>query len=135
MSRRLLQLTMILMGLLTVGLAGNSLLSGVANPIYGPTLIPEVPALDSNLRFMGGMGLGLGLILLWIVPTVEQQSALFRAIWICAFLGGLGRFLSLFVVGWPPAPMIVFTVIEVLAVPGFLYWQNQVAKSSLLDNS
>lgn len=124
---------MIVLGLLTVVLAGNSLITGIHNPLYGSMPIPELPNLDSNLRFMGGMGLGLGLILLWIVPTIERQTVLFRAVWICAFLGGIGRIISIFAVG-PAAPAVTaFTIIEVIAVPFFLYWQSTVARSHIAD--
>ncbi len=122
---------MILLGLLTVVLSGVSLVTGVYNPLYAPTDIPESPSIDSDLHFLGGMGLGLGIILLWIIPTIERQAVLFRAIWICAFLRGLGRFISIPVVGFPPIPILFFTLIEGIGVPFFIYWQNIVAKAYL----
>lgn len=79
------------------------------------------------------MGLGIGLILLWIVPTIEKQKALFRAVWFTAFLGGFGRLVSIPVVGMPPVPIAVFTMIELIAVPFFILWQNRVAAESTGD--
>jgi hypothetical protein len=32
--------------------------------------------LDSNLLFMGGMGLGMGLGLLWIIPAIEKTRSI-----------------------------------------------------------
>lgn len=104
-----------------------TLLWGAESPIYAAAEIPRVAALDSNLRFFGGMGLGLGLGLLWITPTIERRTALFRLIWLCALLGGLGRLLSMAIVGPPPLAMIVFTAIEIPLVPVLLCWQNRVA--------
>lgn len=81
------------------------------------------------MRFLGGMGLALGLALLSILPSIEKQSTAYRIIWLCALAGGIGRVISLSVVGWPPLPIVIFTAIEVPGVPLLIYWQYQVAKS------
>jgi hypothetical protein len=86
-SRRLLQITKVILAVLTIGLAGNSIIFGVQHPIYGLNVVPESAALDSNPRFMGGLGLGLGLVLLWLIPAIEKHGLLFRTIWIAALLG------------------------------------------------
>ena len=117
-----------LLALMTIGLAGASLIFGNENPIYGG-MLDEIPALDSNLRFMGGMGLGLSLALLWIIPAIEKYTMVFRIIWICALLGGIGRIISMMVYGMPPLPMVVFTLIEVPGVPLLIYWQYRVSRS------
>lgn len=70
----------------------------------------------------------MGLLLLWIFPNLETQTVLFRAISFCALLGGLGRFISVAVVGMPSTPLIVFTLIEVIDVACFIDCQNLVAK-------
>lgn len=128
MSRRLLQATTALLGLATLALGGMSLALGARSPVYAGSAVPELPALDSNLRFFGGLGIGLGALLLWMVPTIERRTVLFRAVWICAFIGGLGRVWSMFAVGLPPLPMTVFTAIEVPLVPLLLVWQAAVAR-------
>ena len=128
MTRKLLQITNIVLALITIVVAGASFISGINSPIYGSDAIPPIPSLDSNLRFMGGLGLGLGFALIWITPTIEKQGPLFRLIWICALLGGIGRLISMVMVGSPPLPLVLFTVIEVPGVPLLIYWQNQVAK-------
>ena len=130
MSRRLLQIVNLLLAVMTVGLAGASLLFGGDSPIYAPAEIPTLPALDSNLRFMGGMGLGLGAALIWITPDIEQHTTVFRVMWIAALLGGLGRLLSAGLVGMPPLPMLIFTLIEVPGVPLLIYWQARVARAA-----
>ncbi len=127
MSRRLLQTVNLALALLTIFLAGNSLIFGSGSPIYEPGSVPSLPALDSNLRFMGGMGLGLALALIWITPSIEKHTLLFRVVWICALLGGIGRIASAVLVGQPPLPMIAFAVIEVPLVPAMIYWQHRVA--------
>ena len=130
MNRTLLQLTNAALGLVTVALGAMSLLFGAESPVYQGVEIPILPALDSNLRFFGGMGLGLGVILLWITPSIERQTRMFRAIWMCALAGGIGRIISFAAVGLPPTPMIVFTALEVPLVPLMLYWQWRVARES-----
>lgn len=129
-SRRLLQLTNALLALLTIGLAGASLLMGVDSPVYSAVEIPPLPVLDSNLRFFGGMGVGLGIVLLAIVPTIERQTLLFRVIWLCALAGGIGRLISAASVGMPPLPMVLFAALEVPGVPLLIYWQHRVARAS-----
>ena len=127
MSRRLLQIVNPILALMLIALAGASLIFGVESPIYGGSL-KDIPVLDSNLRFFGGLGLGLGMALLWIIPAIEKHGLVFRIIWICALLGGLGRVISMMVSGMPPLPMVVFTLIEVPGVPLLIYWQHRVAQ-------
>ena len=79
--------------------------------------------------FLLGVGL-LGLALLWITPSIARRTTLFRTIWLCALLGGIGRLVSWAVVGTPPVPMIVFTLIEVPLVPVLLVWQTAVSRRS-----
>ena len=126
MSRVLLQFTNGVLAILTIGLAGASHLFGIDNPIYSSAELPVLPSLDSNLRFMGGMGLGLGIALLWIIPSIERQTSLYRLIWLCALAGGIGRLFSMTLVGWPPLPLILFTAVELPGVPLLIYWQFRV---------
>lgn len=128
MSRRALQVVNLSLALMTIWLAGMSILFGTDSPIYGGAEIPGLPALDSNLRFAGGIGLGLALALVWITPGIERHTTVFRLVWICVLLGGIGRLISTAVVGSPPLPMIVFAAIEVPGVPALIYWQSVVAK-------
>lgn len=127
MSRKLLQVANALVGVATVVLGATQLAFGSDSPLYAAMDLPAGALLDSNLRFFGGLGLGLGLILLWILPTIERRTELFQAVWLCAFLGGVGRALSMVMLGSPPAPLVVFTVLEVAGAPVFVFWQKRVA--------
>ena len=131
MSRRLLQIVNGIVGLVTVGLGTVQVIFGVRSPLYAAASLPDFPILDSNLRFFGGMGLGLGLVLLWILPSIERRSVLFRALWLCAFVGGVGRLISWQVVGSPSKLLIAFTLLEVVGAPLLVYWQHRVAVSSI----
>jgi hypothetical protein len=125
-SRFALQIVNGFLASLTIFLGGASLLLGIDSPIY-PDGLPELPVLDSNLRFFGGMGVGLGVALLWLIPAIEKHTTLFRVIWLCALAGGIGRIISAVTVGAPPTPILIFTAIEVPGVPLLIYWQTQVA--------
>jgi len=94
MSRVLLQICTAVLALVPVS-TGVITMRGVRDPLYRALHLPEVPVLDSNLRFFGGVWLGLGLAMLWTVPSIELQGTLFRWLWVAVFLGGVGRLLSL----------------------------------------
>ena len=131
MSRTMLQVVNGVLALLTIALAVMSLVFGGNSPIYGDAEIPPLPTLDSNLRFFGGLGAGIGIMLLWITPRIEAYSFVFRGLWLTALLGGIGRVISMVAVGMPSLPMVIFTAIEVPLVPILIYWQNQVSKASM----
>jgi hypothetical protein len=130
MSRRALQVVNGLVGVATVGLGSVQLRFGVDSPLYAAAQLPQFPILDSNLRFFGGMGLGLGLVLLWILPSIERQTTVFRAVWTCALLGGVGRLVSAAAVGPPSRLLVGFAVLEVVGAPALIYWQHRVAVST-----
>ena len=116
--------------LATIALAGMQLTLGVNSPVYDSLVLPAAPSLDSNLRFFGGMGLGLALMLLWILPRIESRTSLYRLIWYCAFLGGIGRVISIAAAGWPQPFVVGITALEVLGAPVFIYWQHQIARAA-----
>jgi hypothetical protein len=131
MNRLILQIVTGFLGLTTLVLGSMQLVLGVNSPIYASADLPNFPMLDSNLRFFGGMGIGLGLVLLWLIPTIERQAPLFRLAWGCAFLGGVGRLISVAIVGAPSSLLVVFTWIEVVGAPLLIYWQHRIAGSHL----
>jgi hypothetical protein len=126
MSKRWLQAATALLALIPIG-TGIVTMLGISDPIYAGADVPALPILDSNLRFFGGFWLGLGIALLWLVRDIENQTVLFRAIWGAIFLGGIGRLLSIILVGAPPVPFIGFTVLELIGAPLFVHWQSRVA--------
>jgi len=129
MGKRLLQITTALLGLVPL-LTGIITMLGVHDPLYSAGGIPALPVLDSNLRFFGGVWLGLGIAILWLVPRIETETVLFRAIWGAIFLGGAGRLLSILLVGTPPIPFVGFTALELIGAPLFIYWQHRVAEAA-----
>ncbi len=124
-SYRLLQGLTGVLALIPI-LTGAITMMGVHDPLYAALDLPGNPLLDSNLRFLGGVWLGLGLAAFWMVPRLRAQTVLFRVVWGAIFIGGLGRLLSMLVVGWPPAPLIAFTVLEIVGAPLFVGWHARV---------
>ncbi|WP_166215790.1 DUF4345 family protein [Bradyrhizobium septentrionale] len=129
MGRRALQIATGLLALVPI-LTGIITMLGVSDPLYASSGVPALPVLDSNLRFFGGVWLGLGLALIWLVPRIESESVLFRVVWGGIFLGGVGRLLSIVMVGAPPIPFIGFTALELIGAPLFVYWQHLIATAA-----
>ncbi len=126
MGRRALQIATAVLALIPI-LTGIITMLGVSDPLYASSSVPALPVLDSNLRFFGGLWFGLGLALLWLVPRIESESVLYRVVWAGIFLGGIGRLLSIVMVGAPPLPFVGFTLLELIGAPLFVYWQHRVA--------
>lgn len=126
MSRRPLQIASGLLGVIPV-VTGALTMMGLADPIYAAAGLPAHALLDSNLRFLGGLWLVLGLSLFWLIPRIEHETVLFRVLWLMIFAGGVGRLLSMAVVGPPPWPFIGFTLLEIAGAPLFIAWQARLA--------
>jgi hypothetical protein len=122
MSKLGLQISMGVLAAVPV-LTGLIGLTGLRDPIYASAGLPADMMLDSNLRFFGGVWLGAGLALYWLIPKIDKQTALFRALWTMIFLGGVGRLISMLLIGLPPIPFIGFTILEIVGAPIFVIWQ------------
>lgn len=126
MSRRPLQIVSALLGVIPV-VTGVLTMMGLADPIYAAAGLPVHALLDSNLRFLGGLWLVLGLAMFWVIPRIERETALFRVLWLMISVGGVGRLLSMALVGAPPWPFIGFTLLEIVGAPFFIAWQARLA--------
>ena len=127
MNKFNLQIATGLLGTIPVatGLLG---MMGVQDPVYVAAGVPPIVLLDTNLRFFSGVWVGLGLALWWLIPTIERQTVLFRVLWGMIFIGGIGRLLSMIMLGWPPVAFVAFTAIEIVGAPLFIWWQSRVAR-------
>ncbi len=77
MNKRPLQVVTAVLGLIPV-VTGAVAMLGVDDPFYASIGLPRSGLLDSNLRFFAGAWVGLGIALLWVVPSIERQGTLFR---------------------------------------------------------
>ncbi|NML34167.1 DUF4345 domain-containing protein [Paraburkholderia sp. G-4-1-8] len=125
-GRRALQVATAILAVVPT-VSGLVAMTGLADPLYAHLSLPHDATLDSNLRFYAGVWMGLGLAAFWVVPRIERETVLFRALWLMIFIGGIGRAASLFAVGLPFLPFVGFTALEVIGAPLFIWWQHRVA--------
>jgi Domain of unknown function (DUF4345) len=84
--------------------------------------------LDSQFRFLSAWDIGLALIVWWIIPRIENQTALFRIVCFAVFLGGVGRVIAWHHAGSPGMVFLAVTAVELL-IPALIPWQAYVART------
>ncbi|ACT92923.1 DUF4345 domain-containing protein [Dyadobacter fermentans] len=125
-NRKLLQIALGVCALVPIftgllGMAGNN------NPLYYGTDQPAGLLLDSNLRFLNGLSVGIGVCTLSIIPDIKRRSAELRLICTVIFIGAVGRMLSIASYGFPPFPFDIIVFFEMALPPLFVFWQSKVA--------
>jgi hypothetical protein len=133
MNKRSLQIATAILACVPT-ITGLLAMTGLKDPLYNQIFLPNDATLDSNLRFYGGVWLGLGLSAFWIIPRIEHETTLFRSLWLMIFIGGIGRLLSLILNGVPFLPFLGFTALEIIGAPFFIWWQNCIAKKHNKNN-
>lgn len=121
-SRRLLQVAVALFGCVPV-------FAGLAGVILGPGMTQDAgsASLDSHVRYLSGLLLGIGLVFWWNIPRIERVGPLFRVLTLIVFVGGLGRLLGVAMHGLPPGPMLFGLVMELVVTPALCLWQARVS--------
>ena len=108
-SRRTVQVCLFIVA--AIALTGGPLQMYLGQP-------ETTPRLDNVHRFLAGIYLGCGLICLWAAITVRQQGTLVYLIALSVFLAGIGRLLSISIVGLPePAAVWLGYVVPELILP------------------
>lgn len=135
MSRTALQIAMGVMASLFAVTAVGCLILGVRSPLYNAAdIMGSTAALDSTVRVACGMLLGVSIALFWrVIPRVETELTLFRALGAIGILGGVGRLISMVTAGMPPPSLVAFTVLELVLIPALIYWQTRVARLYAAD--
>ncbi|MER5212948.1 DUF4345 domain-containing protein [Streptomyces sp. NPDC002838] len=115
--------------------AAIPLCSGTAGMVVGPSALPgqsgQVSAtLDSEYRFVNAFWLAAAPVVWSTLPQVERHSRVLQLVLGTAFVGGIGRLVSLRKAGRPHPTMLAALGIELVAVPGLLAWQAAVAKAA-----
>jgi len=129
MSKRALQIVTAILGTIPTATGAIGLL-GLRDPLYVHFgVVPNV-ALDSNLRFLSGVWLGVGLTVFGVIPRIERHGFTFRALWGMIFLGGVGRLISLLDAGPPPLPFFGVLALEIVGAPLFVLWQRKIARDA-----
>ena len=107
---------------------------GLRGVIEGPAMLAGMdpgqapPDLLSHYRFLSGLFLGLGIVLLSCLPAIERRTARFR--WACAaiVIGGLARAFGLVTGDAPSAGHWLALAAELGVVPVLMLWQARVAR-------
>ena len=119
-------------------LAGGGLYlwRGVAGlSLFTPSPLPVAPGdatwavVDFMFRALAGIWFALGLMLVWVIPSIERHSAWFALICVATFGMGVGRLLSLASFAAAPGNSNGAMVAELILPPLLVFWQRRVAQA------
>ena len=103
----------ILLGLITIiCLLGGINLMTKGTKAFLPDTVPPQPRLDNLFRFLSGIYLGLGFLMLWVTIHSNQVGDLLYFIGITVSFSGLGRLYSRIKVGSPGKYYDVMMILE-----------------------
>jgi len=127
-ERRMLQVAVVLGGLVPVGAGLWGALLGAGFVTEGVDASLEGRSLDSHVRYLSGLLLGIGLGFWHAVPSIERRTGRARLLTGLVVIGGLARLLGVAVHGAPPAPMLFGLGMELIVTPLICLWQGRVAR-------
>lgn len=122
MSRRLLQLVLLLLSLSPLGF-------GAMGMIYGAAWLGGADApvsLDSHFRYLSGIFFGLGLALLTCIPRIEVMTTRFRWVAALVVIGGLARLGGLLAGDVPGQGHVIGLGLEIVVTPLLVVWQSRL---------
>jgi hypothetical protein len=136
LERRLLQVAAGLSAIHFLTGGGFYLWRGVAGlSLFRPSPLPVDASdpmwanIDFMVRALAGIWFALGIMLAYIVPSIERHSAWFALIFLAVFAMGVGRLLSLLAFGPAPGNSMAAMVAEFVLPPVYVFWQRRVAKA------
>lgn len=88
-----------------------------------------VPDLDSHYRYLSGLLFAIGLGFATTIPRIAIHGARFRLLTAIVVCGGLGRLVSLLVMGPPSLAMTAALAMELVVTPALALWQYRVAQN------
>ena len=109
------------------GIEGLSLFTPVPLPI--DTTDPVWANVDYMYRALAGIWFALGVMLAYIIPSIERRSAWFALIFLAVFLMALGRLLSFLAFGPVAGNSIGAMIAEFVLPPVYVFWQRRVARA------
>lgn len=127
-ERRWLQAAVVVVGLVPVSV-------GLIGGLYGPAVLGQAvgTALDSHVRYLSGVLLGIGLGFWSTAPGIEKEGARFGLLTLIVVVGGFCRALGMLANGPPGTPMIVALGIELVVTPALYLWQRRIAQQAAMD--
>ncbi len=106
----------------SAGLAGTLLGAGLP----GLEAAAEAVNLDSHIRYLSGLLLGIGLGFWSTVMRPAIRLDRFRLLAVIVIAGGAARLLSLLLAGWPDAPHVAALATELAVTPALLVWSMRL---------
>lgn len=87
--------------------------------------------LDSQIRYLGAIWFGFGILLCVCIRDLSRYVGLLRGALAVVFLGGIGRCISLLDNGWPDTDggryfVMIAISIEIVGMPLLLWWQHRL---------
>lgn len=122
--KRGLQIVLGVISLIPLYFAVTGMLGG-AEPVGGEA-VPG--AVDNQFRYLSGIYLLVTLSLWRVIRNVEGEGTTLALALFAMAIGGVGRVISLMMVGDAAPEQTLFTPLEIGA-PLLLIWQRMVAKS------
>jgi hypothetical protein len=121
LSRRLLQIAVALGALVPVGagLAGIGLGAGLTGDHASADL-------DSQVRYLSGLLLAIGLGYWSTIPRIAQHRERFLLLTLMVVAGGLGRLFGVLTHGVPSASMLGGMGMELVVTPALCLWQRRL---------
>lgn len=105
--------------------------AGAAGVLLGPAWMghpPRIPVdLDSHVRYLSGIFLGVGMAFTTCIPAIERQGPRFRLLAALVVAGGFARLGSLIAVGAPSRGHRIGLFLELVLVPLLVLWQARLA--------
>ena len=123
-ERRALQVAVALASLVPI-------LAGAAGIVLGTAMVGVENApigAEGHFRYLSGLLLGIGVVFLASVPSIERHATRFRLLGLIVTIGGLARLMSLYWRGDPSAPTLFALMMELVVTPGLVLWQGRIAR-------
>jgi Domain of unknown function (DUF4345) len=82
--------------------------------------------LDSQNRFYGAIFMLYGVLLIIVASDMQRYALVLTSTMWVLFAAGLARLISVWLYGWPSAPIVLLLVTELVAPPLVLLWFARV---------
>lgn len=118
---RVLMVLLVLTALVPIGTGALGVVGGL---LLGPGPDATTDYFDSEYRFLNGIWLCVGVILLWSLVRPEARAGITRAALTVCIVGGAARLVSALAQGWPPGVFGASLVVELTVIPALLIWHR-----------
>lgn len=122
-EKRALQVTIALGSIVPIG-------GGLLGIIDGASMLGRDanPDLDSHVRYLSGLLLGIGIAFVSLIPDLEMQSAKTTLLCSIVVVGGLARLYGITLDGAPSSTMASALIMELGVVPIVWLWQQRLTR-------